>query len=187
MYKTQKNLNLHISIHGNFWISVYLNTEIKKFMWFFTQIYQSSCIETWRLENMFSLALQNLLVSIHGNFWISMYWNTEIQKSGLEIDQSAGGIDKWRGRCSDSWGRFFGHIHLGVMTPMTMSKNTASGVIGSLTRFLPNCTYILYCADTENCSSYIVRTKKGIRLLHCPNNISLPSFAYSTLTIFSNF
>jgi len=44
--------NLHVSIHGDFWISVYWNMEIQK----------SPCLN-------------------HGDFWISMYWNTEIQKS----------------------------------------------------------------------------------------------------------
>jgi len=44
--------NLLVSIHGDFWISVYWNTKIQK----------SPCIN-------------------HRDFWISMYWNTEIQKS----------------------------------------------------------------------------------------------------------
>ena len=32
------------------------------------EIFESPCIETWRLENMNSFALQNLDVSIHGDF-----------------------------------------------------------------------------------------------------------------------
>ena len=51
VYKTRKFLNLHVSIHGYFWISVYWNTKLQKFLCF-----------------------------IHGDFWTSMYWNMEIGK-----------------------------------------------------------------------------------------------------------
>ena len=48
MYKTRKFLNLRV---------------------LYMEIFESVCIETRRLENMNSFALQNLRVSIHKDFW----------------------------------------------------------------------------------------------------------------------
>ena len=81
MYKTRKFLNLHVSIHRYFWISLCWNTKIKKFMCFIHWDFWISMYWNMEIQKYEQFCLQNLHVSIHGDFWISVDWNKEIQKS----------------------------------------------------------------------------------------------------------
>jgi len=75
---------------GVFWISVYWNTEIRKYEQFC--LTKPQCFKTRRFLNLRELKYGdskifmfkpwrffNLHVLKHGDFWISMYWNMEIQ------------------------------------------------------------------------------------------------------------
>ena len=61
-YKTRKFLNLHVSIHGYFWISVYWNTEIQKYEQFC--LTKLPCFNTWRFLNLRVLKYRDSKISV---------------------------------------------------------------------------------------------------------------------------
>ena len=62
LYKTRKFLNLHDSIHGYFWISVYWNTKIQNFL----------CFKPRRFLNLHVLKLRDWKI------WTVLPYNTSV-------------------------------------------------------------------------------------------------------------